>query len=145
MDLAHQAPLSMGFSGKEYWSGLLFPSPGDLPDPGIELQSPTSPASPVYFCYRSSFGLGVQRGPSSVSLSLVGVHFKDALPDAGPHKPLGTTVTPSQLHQGPPCLLRDGHDCSLQVFQGLALAVGAAPSAGFAVSSSSLLELFGYI
>ena len=31
-----QAPLSMGFSRQEYWSGLPFPSPGDLPDPGIE-------------------------------------------------------------------------------------------------------------
>ena len=34
--LAHQAPLSMGFPRQEYWSGLLFPSPGDLSDPGIE-------------------------------------------------------------------------------------------------------------
>ena len=34
--VAHQAPLSMGFSRKEYWSGLPFPSPGGLPDPGIE-------------------------------------------------------------------------------------------------------------
>ena len=33
--VAHQAPLSMGFSRQEYWSGLPFPSPGDLPDPGI--------------------------------------------------------------------------------------------------------------
>ena len=33
---AHQAPLSMGFSRPEYWSGLPFPSPGDLSDPGIE-------------------------------------------------------------------------------------------------------------
>ena len=32
----HQAPLSMGFPSQEYWSGLLFPSPGHLPDPGIE-------------------------------------------------------------------------------------------------------------
>ena len=39
--VAHQAPLSMGFSRQKYWSGLSFPSPGDLPDPGIELQSPT--------------------------------------------------------------------------------------------------------
>ena len=30
----------MGFSGQEYWSGLPFPSPGDLPDPGIEPRSP---------------------------------------------------------------------------------------------------------
>ena len=34
--IAHQAPLSMGFSRQEYWNGLLFPSPGDLPDPGIK-------------------------------------------------------------------------------------------------------------
>ena len=39
--VACQAPLSMGFSIQEYWSGLPFPPPGDLPDPGIE---PTSPA-----------------------------------------------------------------------------------------------------
>ena len=34
--LARQAPLSMGFSRQDYWSGLLRPPPGDLPDPGIE-------------------------------------------------------------------------------------------------------------
>ena len=34
--VAHQAPPSMGFSRQEYWSGLPFPSPGDLPDPGIK-------------------------------------------------------------------------------------------------------------
>ena len=34
------APLSMGFSGEGYWSGLPFPSPGDLPDPGIQPRSP---------------------------------------------------------------------------------------------------------
>ena len=38
--VAHQAPLSMGFSRQEYWSGLPFPSPEDLPDPGIEPRSP---------------------------------------------------------------------------------------------------------
>ena len=37
--VAHQAPLSMGFSRQEYWSGLSFPSPGDLPDPGIKPRS----------------------------------------------------------------------------------------------------------
>ena len=41
---AHQAPLSMGFSRQEYWSGLLCPPPGDLPDPGIELEFLMSPA-----------------------------------------------------------------------------------------------------
>ena len=39
--VAHQAPLSMGLSGQEYWSGLPFPSPEDFPDPGIEPRSPT--------------------------------------------------------------------------------------------------------
>ena len=38
--VAYQAPLSMGFSRHGYWSGLPFPSPGDLPDPGIEPGSP---------------------------------------------------------------------------------------------------------
>ena len=38
--VAHQGPWSMGFSRHEYWSGLPFPSPGDLPDPGIEPRSP---------------------------------------------------------------------------------------------------------
>ena len=38
--VAHQAPLSLEFSRQEYWSGLPFPFPGDLPDPGIEPGSP---------------------------------------------------------------------------------------------------------
>ena len=38
--IACQAPLSMEFSRQEYWSGLLCPPPGNLPDPGIELGSP---------------------------------------------------------------------------------------------------------
>ena len=42
-NVAYQAPLSMGFSRQEYWSGLPFPSP-DLPNPGIELWSPPSQA-----------------------------------------------------------------------------------------------------
>ena len=42
--LAHQSPLSMGFSRQEYWSGLPGPPLGDLPDPGIEPASPVAPA-----------------------------------------------------------------------------------------------------
>ena len=38
--VAHQAPLSMGFSRREYWSGLPCPPSGDLPNPGIEPESP---------------------------------------------------------------------------------------------------------
>ena len=55
--VAHQALLSMGFPRQEYWSGLPFPSPGDLPHPGIEPRSPTlqadaltsePPGKPIY-------------------------------------------------------------------------------------------------
>ena len=43
--VAYQAPLSMGFSGEESWSGLPFPPLGDLPNPGSEPKSPLAPAS----------------------------------------------------------------------------------------------------
>ena len=42
--VTHQAPLSMGFSKQEYWSGLPFPSPGNLPDSGVKPTSLRSPA-----------------------------------------------------------------------------------------------------
>ena len=45
--VAYQAPLSIGFSRKEYWSGLPCPPPGDLPDPGIKPVSPESPVAPA--------------------------------------------------------------------------------------------------
>ena len=47
MHLAHQAPLSMGFSRQEYWSMLPFPSPGDIPNPRIK---PVSPSLAGRFC-----------------------------------------------------------------------------------------------
>ena len=47
--VAHQAPLSMGFARHEYWSGLPFPPPGDLPNPGIEPESPTLQADYLLF------------------------------------------------------------------------------------------------
>ena len=49
--VARQAPLSMGFSRQEYWSELPFPSPGDLPNPGIEPMFLTSPALAGQFFY----------------------------------------------------------------------------------------------
>ena len=44
MTVAHQAPLSLGFPRQEYWSGLPFLTPGDLPEPGIDPESLASPA-----------------------------------------------------------------------------------------------------
>ena len=51
--VAHQAPLSMGFSRKEHWNGLPRPPPGNLPDPGIE---PTPLMSPVLQASSSPLG-----------------------------------------------------------------------------------------
>ena len=47
--VAHQAPLSMGFSRQEYWSGLSIPSPEDLPDPWIKPWSPASTAGRFFY------------------------------------------------------------------------------------------------
>ena len=47
--VALQAPLSMEFSRQEYWSGLPFPSPEDLPNPGIESMSPVLQADSLPF------------------------------------------------------------------------------------------------
>ena len=52
--VAHQAPLSVGFSRQEYWSGLPFPSPEDLPDPGIEPMSPAL-AGGFFFYHRATW------------------------------------------------------------------------------------------
>ena len=47
--VAHQVPLSMGFSRQEYWNGLPCPPPGDLLDPGTEPMSPVAPALQAVF------------------------------------------------------------------------------------------------
>ena len=56
-----QAPPSMGFFRREYWSGLPFPSPGDLPDPGMEPESPVSPIWQVVL-----YPLSHQRSPKAL-------------------------------------------------------------------------------
>ena len=62
--VAYQAPPSVDFSRQEYWSGLPFSSPGDLPDLGIEPRSPTFQA---YILPSESSGKPVDSGPSSMS------------------------------------------------------------------------------
>ena len=49
--VAYQAPLSMRFPRRQYWSGLLFPSPGDRPDPGIKPMSPASSNIGMWILY----------------------------------------------------------------------------------------------
>ena len=57
--VTYQAPLSMGFSRRKYWSRLPFPSPGDLPDPGGEPGSPALQAGLYYLSQRSTLKRGV--------------------------------------------------------------------------------------
>ena len=71
MDCSLQAPLCMGFSRQEYWSGLPFPSPGDLPDPGIEPQFPTLQAD--LYCPSHQGSPVFVRKYSNVTLLLVPV------------------------------------------------------------------------
>ena len=59
--VAHQASLSVGFFRQEYWSGLLFPTPGDLPNPGIEYSSLTTPTLAGGFFTSSSIILFIIR------------------------------------------------------------------------------------
>ena len=63
--VAHQAPLSMGSSRQEYGSGLLFPSPGDLPNPGIK---PGSPALQVDSLLSKPPGKPLYISPKEVGL-----------------------------------------------------------------------------
>ena len=88
--VAHQAPLSMGFSRQEHWSGLPFPFPGDLPDPGTEpvsfmcctgvsclplclplpLDAPRTGMSPIFFFLQWALHTCAQIGPFLSHLSL---------------------------------------------------------------------------
>ena len=76
--MARQAPLSMGFPRQEYWSGLPFPPPGDLPDSGIQPPSPVSsalagrlfttepPGKPGFKWYLAINGFAELLGPPSL-------------------------------------------------------------------------------
>ena len=75
--VAHQAPLSVGFSRQEHWSGLPCSSPGDLPYPGIE---PTSPLSPA-----SMLRLGVSKSMYLLFKNGVSVSYKPLIPSYKPH------------------------------------------------------------
>ena len=57
--IPHQAPLSMGFPRQEYWSGLPFPSPGDLPNPGIGPMSPVWQTSSLSLCHLGNKSLSL--------------------------------------------------------------------------------------
>ena len=78
--VAHQAPLLQGFPNQDYWSGLPFPPPGDLPDPGLEPVSPVSPALADRFFTTGPPG----KPPESYAWQVVwvGLHFSSCNPHA---------------------------------------------------------------
>ena len=83
--VVHQAPLSMGFSKQEYWSGLPFPSSGDLPDPGIKPGSPAPQADTL-----------PSEPPGKPSWCFGSVQFSGSL--------VSTSLQPHELqHARPPC------------------------------------------
>ena len=82
MDCSPPAPLSMGFPRQEYWSGLPFPFPGDLPDSGMELVSPAlgggffstePPGKPKFIC---QFNLNKRNKSKKINENNPGVHQK---------------------------------------------------------------------
>ena len=90
---ARQAPLPVGFSRQEYWSGLACSPPGNLPDPGIEPRSPASPALAAGFFITSTtweallhprfLPIQYQQGPSHVTTRKYPSHFDTHTP---PHQ-----------------------------------------------------------
>ena len=76
--MSSRAPLSTGFSRQEYWSGLLCPPPGDLPNPGIEPMSLMSPASAGRF-----FTTGATWEDLKLVCSCIGWKSNQASPMAG--------------------------------------------------------------
>ena len=91
MDCTHQAPLSMGFSRQEHWSGLPFPSPEDLPDPGIKPQLSfitgrfftTEPPGKTKLCFYSP----------KFSMSFWYTFLRDDITDISSSFQKGTTVS----------------------------------------------------
>ena len=86
--VACQAPLFMGFSRQEYWSGLSLPSPGDLPDPGIK---PRSPALSVYFLLIKEIRDFRWSNGKDSELPMQGVRVQSLVKDLRYHMPYGAT------------------------------------------------------
>ena len=72
--VAHQTPLSMGFSRQEDWSGLPCPPPGDLPNPGMELMSPAAPDLQADSLLKSHWG-----SPMLLHLAVNNINVQNSL------------------------------------------------------------------
>ena len=101
--VAHQAPLSMGFSRQEYWSGLPLPSPRDLPNPGIEPGSLTSPAL-------------VAAIKMSMSQTVLGIYFLLILNEV---RPFHGSLQWSSSSSGSPCWCVSGRPLTgVEMYEG---------------------------
>ena len=104
---ARQAPLSMGFFRQEYWTGLPFPPPGDLPDPGIKPVSPIAPA------------LQADSLPTEPSHQLLNIEMlltslvRAAAPKRPPHLIPTPTASPVLPNIHPACSHRRGFTVAL--------------------------------
>ena len=106
--IAHQAPLSMEFSRQEYWSGSLFPIPGDLPNPGIEPKSPALAGG--FFTISAPWeapGRSSQRVDKTGAWGLCQARFESLLShfpavwfQASERKPLWASIVSSALRWG---------------------------------------------
>ena len=101
--VAYQASPSMGFSRQEYWSGLPFPSPGDLPDPGIELGSLAFQVI-IIFITSTIVGLQVQQQGGNTALPSTENWIKDLLNTAPPIRtrpsfPLSQSLPAGTFHK----------------------------------------------
>ena len=108
VDCSPQAPLSRGVPRQEYWSGLPFPPPGDLPDPGIELASLTPPALAGRFFTNSA----TWEVPSCILVkeSLVGKLPRDRKRQERNLNPPTTTIFQATFR--PPCLASQQANCN---------------------------------
>ena len=114
--VAYQAPLSMGFSRQKYWSGLPFPPPGDLPDPGIKPTSLMSPALVAEFFTTSTTWEAQHCSQEEKNLFSVGhmskVHEKIPVSDncTTCHMSSSYSLTWWNCHQGRSELYRKTYD-----------------------------------
>ena len=105
--IARQAPLSMGFSSQEYWTGLLFPPPGDLPDSGIKptspaLQADSLPSDPPGKPMNTGMGsLSFLQGSPDTPSELVWGNRNKEWPSAKMPGQVSHRISP--LHYGPGC------------------------------------------
>ena len=112
--VAHQAPQSTGFSRQEYWSGLPFPSPGDLPHPGIKTRSPALQADSVAAepqrktVWRLLKKLGI-KSPYDPAIPLLGIYLDETKMEKDTCIPLFTAAlfTVARTWKQPRCPLTD--------------------------------------